>query len=172
MKKTLAILLLALLCVTAFAEADKPMPDPNAGEYRSQYPTAPNVMLPGWKEIHIEADTVRVWMPFFNPEANEGLYDLTFSLWAALPEDAIGEGIETELVEETDRETGETTQVLYAKLSQSGLVAPGLYLQDVTLFQPVPKGIYKAQVRMQPYHKEDTTPTQTSGTMVILLNAG
>lgn len=171
MKKILAILLLALLCITAFAEADKPLPDPNAGAYRSQKPTAPNVVLPGWKELYIEADTVSVWMPFYNPESNEGNYDLTFSLWVALPEEDIGEGIETETVEETDRDTGETRQVIYAKLSQSGLVAPGLYLQEVTLFQSVPKGIYKAFVHMQPYKVGNTEATNNNGRTAIILIA-
>lgn len=170
MKRILAFLFaLTLLCGAVLAEGDKPQRDPNAGEYRSQRDPKPNVTLPGWGEIYMEADTVKVWMPFYNPDKNEGYYDLTFALWAALPEDAIAEGAETQIVTETDKETGEAVEVLYTKLSQSGLVAPGLYLQDVTLFQPVPEGVYRAFVQIRPYYVEDTTPTMTSGQVALTL---
>ena len=167
-------LILALLCGMALAEMeaaqDKPLPDPNAGEYRTQYDPKPNVALPGWGGIHMEADTVNVWMPFYNPEKNEGYYDLTFALWAALPEEAIAEGAETRIVAETDYETGEVQEVLYTKLFQSGLVPAGLFLQDVTLNQPVPEGEYRAYVRIQPYYVEDTTPTMSNGDVALVLN--
>lgn len=164
-------LMLALLCGMALAEAEKPLPDPNAGAYRAQPNPMPNVALPGWGGIHMEADTVNVWMPFYNPDANEGYYDLTFALWAALPEEAIAEGAETQIIPEVDAETGELREVLYTKLSQSGLVAAGLFLQDVTLFQPVPEGEYRAYVRIQPYYVEDTTPTMSNGDVALVLYA-
>lgn len=150
-----------------------PQRDPNAGAYRPQ-PTPepkPYVVFPGWAEITIEADSLDAWMPFYTPESNEGWYDLTFELWAALPEEAIEEDTETQLIEETDEETGETREVLYAKLSQSGLVAAGLYLQEVTLLQTVPEGSYKAFVHMQPYYVESGMPTPNNGRIAILLSA-
>ncbi len=150
-----------------------PQRDPNAGIYRPQ-PTPepkPYVVFPGWAEITIEADSLDAWMPFYTPEKNEGWYDLTFELWAALPEEAIGEDTETQLVEVTDKETGETHEVLYAKLSQSGLVAAGLYLQEVTLLQTVPEGSYDAFVHMQPYYVESGMPTPNNGRIAILLHA-
>lgn len=172
MKKILIwALMLALLCGMALAETEKPQPDPNAGEYRTQYDPKPNVTLPGWGEIYIDADTVNVWMPFYNPEKNEGYYDLTFALWAALPEEAIAEGAETQIIPEVDKETGELRETLYVKLFQSGLVAAGLYLQDVTLFQPVPLGEYRAFVHIQPYFVEDTTPTFSNGNVALTLYA-
>ena len=164
-------LILALLCGMALAEAEKPQPDPNAGEYRTRRDPKPNAVLPGWGGIHMEADTVNVWMPFFNPEENEGYYDLTFALWAALPEEAIAEDAETQIIPEVDKETGELREVLYTKLSQSGLVAAGLYLQDVTLFQPVPEGVYRAFVHIQPYFVEDTSPTFSNGDAALTLYA-
>ena len=191
-----ASLLIAALAVSVYGAADingtaqaistvKPTPtpaptayvppqrDPNAGAYRPQ-PTPepkPYVVFPGWAEITVEADSLDAWIPFYTPEKNEGWYDLTFELWAALPEEAIEEDTETQLVEETDEETGETREVLYAKLSQSGLVAAGLYLQEVTLLQTVPEGSYKAFVHMQPYYVEDGMPTPNNGRIAILLNA-
>ena len=178
-----AMLILTLLCVGGLAEMaameepiDRLLPDPNAGAFvpdptPEPPPKKPNVVLPGWAEFNIQADSEAVRLPLYNPEKNEGLYDLTFALWVALPEEAVLDGVETQIIPEADEETGEIREVLYAKLLQSGLVAAGLYLQNVTLTQPVPKGSYEAFVHMQPYYVENSRPTQTNGEVGIRIHA-
>ena len=175
-------LILALLCVGAMAEMEAPidrlLPDPNAGAYEPDptptpkpKPDDPNVMMPGWAEFRISAGEMDVRLPFYNPEVNEGWYDLTFALWAALPEESILTGVEKEYFSEEDEETGEVHEVLYAKLLQSGVVPAGLYLQNVTLTQPVPNGTYRAFVHIQPYSVKTGAPTQVNGEVGIRLIA-
>ena len=159
------VALMLLLCAAMPVQAGTPLQGPIVKQKR------PNVTLPGWAEFNIAADTVNVRVPLRNSDKNTGWYDLAFELWAALPQEAIQEGIETKIIEEKDDQTGETHQVLYAKLLQTGMVKAGQYLQDVTLMQPVSAGTYSAIVYIQPYYVETGLPTQINGGVGIRLNA-
>ena len=148
--------------------------DPRAGLYKptpTPRPLRPDVVMMSFPSVDIEADTKDVWVYFPNSEKNEGWYDLAFTLWAAIPVDAIEEGIETTVLTRVNEETGEEEEVVYAKLFSSGLVPAGYCLQEVTMNQPVPEGSYSAILTAQPYDVTTGQPTQNSGSTFITLNA-
>jgi flagellar basal body-associated protein FliL len=117
--------------------------DPNAGAYvaaaASETPTQ-GVAIPGWGSITIPADQTDIIVDFYNPEANEDLYYLTFEL---------------RLLD--DSEQG------YEVLYTSGLVEPGLHLQQISLSRSLAAGEYDAVIHVQPYRMdEDRTPTNNA----------
>lgn len=135
------VILVALLCaggfyiVTNILNTDnpadtfsklKPTFDTGAGEYKAPE-QKPNVAIPGWGSFTIPADKTTVSVDFFNPQANEGNYYMTFELKLA---------------------TGES-------LYQSGLVKAGDHIQTITLSRGLPKGTYDAYVHIQPYTADD-----------------
>lgn len=115
--------------------------DPNAGEYSgSSGAEGSGVAIPGWGTITIPANTTEIPVDFYNPEANEGKYYLTFEL--RLPDNS-AQGYE----------------VLYT----SGLVKPGLHIQKATLSRGLPAGEYQAVIHVQPYRMdEEQTPTNNA----------
>lgn len=156
--------------------------DPNAGLYKPTptprptatpvpTPTRPDVVMMSFPSVDIDADTKDVWVYFPNSEKNEGWYDLAFTLWAAIPVDAIEEGIETTVLTRVNEETGEEEEVVYAKLFSSGLVPAGYCLQEVTMNQGVPEGSYSAILTAQPYDVATGQPTPNSGSAYVTLNA-
>jgi hypothetical protein len=118
--------------------------DPNASGYEAEETaetaSAPGVTIPGWGSLTIPADTTDITVDFYNPESNEGYYDLTFEL--QLPDDS---------------EQG------YEVLYTSGLVEPGLHIQHITLSHGLSEGTYHAVIHVQPYKQdEDHTPTNNA----------
>jgi hypothetical protein len=118
--------------------------DPDAAGYvaeeTAETAAAPGVTIPGWGSITIPADTTDISVDFYNPESNEGYYDLTFEL--QLPDDS---------------EQG------YEVLYTSGLVEPGLHIQHITLSHGLSEGTYNAVIHVQPYKQdEDHTPTNNA----------
>ena len=116
--------------------------DENAGDYQKvDNNGGKNVILPGWGELKIKANTTNITsgIDFFNPKENDGLYYLKFQL----------------------KLDGE---VLY----ESGLVAPNKHIQKITLKRALNEGEYDAEVFIQPYKWDKQTPTN-NGTVNIKL---
>lgn len=156
MKRFLCILLAVMCLMAGVATAESVV-------------TTPGVILPGWSSMTIAADSVNVETCFRNHEKNAGWYDLTFEFWAALPEEAILEGTETQVITSTDEEIGEEKQVLYAKLLLTDAVKPGEYLKEAVIAQPVPAGEYDAFVLIQPYYASSGEPTGNNGMLRFTL---
>lgn len=112
--------------------------DPNAGEYVApapvEQPGGEGIAIPGWGSITIPAGQTAVTVDFPNPEANADKYYLSFELRL--------------------KDSGE---VLYT----SGLVKPGLHIQQITLSRALEAGTYAAIVHVQPY-KMDEAQTATN----------
>lgn len=117
--------------------------DKEAGQFvpsTSEKESVPNVAIPGWGSITIPANQKNVTVNFNNPKENEGFYYLTFELRIL-----------------NDSEQG------YEVLYTSGLVEPGLYIQNITLSRALEKGSYDAVIHVQPYRMdENKTPTNNA----------
>ena len=111
--------------------------DSGAGDYVEPTlgPPAQGVAIPGWGSITIPANQQRVSVDFYNPEANDGLFYLTYKLSLA-----------------------DTGEVLY----ESNAIPPGKHIQTVTLSRALPAGTYDAVIHVQPYRIEDETPTNNA----------
>ena len=177
---SLVFLFASVLAENAAEAVETPAPvmtrDPRAGVFQptpSPAPkqTRPDVVMMSFPSIDIEADTADVWVYFPNSPKNEGWYDLAFTLWAAIPPEAIEEGVETTVYTRANSETGEKEEVIYAKLFTSGLVPAGYCLQSVTMNQPVPEGSYSAILTAQPYDAKTGEPMPNSGSTYVTLNA-
>ena len=137
---------------TATVSAPTPTPiaaEASQGAYVAETaaPTR-NITMPGWASITIAADTTEITrgVDFFNPDDNEGYYDMTFELFADLG----GNGE-------------------YVSLYRSGLVYPGNHVQKITLNQPVSAGTYDAYVHIQPYLKGSQSTALNSGNVQLEL---
>lgn len=127
--------------------SDAPELDPNAGEYvdpRSKDTGADNkskgIAVPGWGSLRIPKNEKEVTVDFYNPEANEGQYSMTFEL--RLPD-----------------ESEQGYEVLY----KSGLINPGLHIQNITLSRELDEGVYNATIHVQPYRmNEEKTATNNA----------
>lgn len=98
------------------------------------------VAIPGWGTLNIPANTTEITVDFFNPEANKGKYYLTFEL--RLP---------------ANNEQG------YEVLYTSGLIKPGLHVQNATLSRELEEGNYEAIIHVQPYYMNELdTPTNNA----------
>ena len=107
-----------------------------------------NITMPGWASITLAADTTEITsgVDFFNPEANEGYYDMTFELFA-------------------DTENNGS----YVSIYKSGIVYAGNHVQKITLKQALSAGTYAAYVHIQPYLKGDQSVALNSGDVRIEL---
>ena len=111
--------------------------DSGAGDYVEPTlgPPAQGVAIPGWGSVTIPANQQTVSVDFYNPEANEGLYYLTYKLSLA-----------------------DTGEVLY----ESNAIPPGKHIQTITLSRALPAGTYDAMIHVQPYRIADETPTNNA----------
>ena len=132
---------------------EAPEIDPDAGEYVEPEPTEsePGVVIPGWVTLSLPAGTTEVsgTVDFYNPEDNADWYYLTFEL----------------LIPDEESETG------YESVYKSGLIAPGLHVQSITLDRPLEAGTYDAYIHVQPYRMDDKSPTSNAD-LAIELNVG
>lgn len=121
---------------------DIPKRDPNAGEYvepeedvePEKYDTASQgISIPGWNTLNIPEHQKEVAVDFYNPEANKDKYHLTFEL--RLPDDS---------------EQG------YEVIYKSGLIDPGLHIQNITLSHELDAGTYDATIHVQPYRMDES----------------
>ena len=110
--------------------------DENAGDFQEQIIEADRgIAIPGWEKVVIAADSQDVIVDFYNPQANDGYYYMTFELKLA---------------------DGES-------LYKSGLVKAGQHIQKITLSRSLPKGTYDAVLHVQPYTADDAmTPTNNA----------
>ena len=141
----LAVVAAALLIFQPWAgDEEKPsggglIIDPNAGDYvkptQTQPTIIPSVAVPGWSSITIPANQQTVSVDFYNPEANEGMYYLTFKLILS-----------------------DTGEVLY----ESAAVPPGKHIQTIKLTRALSAGTYDAVVHVQPYRMSDETPANNA----------
>lgn len=99
--------------------------EPIGGEIRDDLP---GVVIPGWGAMTLPAGETEAETPLYNPEGNEGYYDLSFTL--------------------TLDETGE-------ELFATGKVAPGYQCSKVTLNRALEAGEYEATLLVQPYLQSD-----------------
>ena len=163
MKKTFRILVPTLLCAAALlsvltgcGKEEEPAPvrqggvgltiDENAGDYVAPAQKAaeakPGVAIPGWGSFTFPPNTTELegMVDFYNPEANDGYYYLTYEL--RLPDDS---------------EQG--YEVLYA----SQLIPPGKHIQTITLNRGLDVGDYEAVIHVQPYTMDESmTPTNNA----------
>ena len=118
--------------------------DSGAGDYVEPTlgPPAQGVAIPGWGAITIPANQQTVSVDFYNPEANEGLYYLTYKLSLA-----------------------DTGEVLY----ESNAIPPGKHIQSITLNRALPAGTYDAMIHVQPYRIADETPTNNANMKTTLI---
>lgn len=111
--------------------SDVPELDPNAGKYvepEKDDTVSKGISIPGWDTLNIPKNETEVSVDFYNPEENAEMYYLTFELRLA---DKSEQGYE----------------VLY----KSGLVDPGLHIQNITLSHELDAGVYDAVIHVQPY---------------------
>ncbi len=156
----LALLLLLLLCFKGCGNFPGIAPnmnisnllelDPNAGEYK-ETPKADNkaqgIAIPGWNELYLQKDTKEVTVDFYNPDANEGKYYLTFEI--RLPDNS---------------EQG------YEVLYKSGLVQSGNHIQNITLSHELKLGTYDATIHIQPYKmNQEQTATNNADIQTKLI---
>ena len=132
--------------------------DESAGEYQApkteEKPETPGVAIPGWGSITIPPRVTELtnMVDFYNPEANEGYYYLTFELLVPVQK------------EEDDLTANEDENVIeYESIYASQLVPPGKHIQSVTLTHGMEPGVYDAIIHVQPYTMDDAlTPTNNA----------
>ena len=148
MKRIVSIILIALTLCLAFAGCAKKQEepkqthgggvglvvDPNAGDYEEITTEAQQgIAIPGWGEITMPPNqTENIVVDFYNPEANDGKYYLTFELYLT-------------------NEDG-SKDVLY----KSDLIPPGKHIQRITLARGLEPGEYEATMHVQPYKMDGT----------------
>jgi len=108
--------------------------DPNQGDYVApETETQLGIAIPGWGEITLPPNqTENIVVDFYNPEANEGKYYLSFELYL-------------------ENEDG-SKDILY----KSNLIEPGKHIQKITLNHALEKGEYEAVIHVQPYKFDGT----------------
>lgn len=120
--------------------------DPNAQTERpSDGETVKGPTVKGFSSLTLPPDLETVAIDLYNPIENSGLYYLTFEL--RLPDES---------------EQG------YEVLFQTGYVAPGLHIYQVTLSHSLKAGNYTAQLLIQPYRMKGLTPTNNVSAVVKL----
>ena len=114
------------------ASAATPVPQQMQGE------TVRNVSIAGFKTLKIAANTTEVTVDFYNPEANEGEFLMTFEL--LLP-------------------TADGYEMVYS----SGLVDAGQHIRNISLSHPVAVGTYEDCIlHVQPYFARSGEPTNAA----------
>lgn len=121
--------------------SDVPGLDDGQGDYiPPDRPVAGGVAIPGWAKMTIPPNqTENIVVDFYNPEANEGKYYLTFEL--RIP---------------ANNEQG------YEVLYKSGLILPGKHIQNITLNRGLAPGTYNAILHVQPYRMSDKSTTNNA----------
>ena len=116
--------------------------DEDAGEFfEKKEDDEPNIIMPGWKQITIDANTTDITgVDFYNPDANKGYYYLKFQLKI-------------------------NDEILY----ESNLVEAGKHIQKIKISRPLNSGIYDAIVFIQPYKMDMETPTNNGEVKIKLI---
>ena len=103
--------------------------------------------MPGYSKLKIKANTKQVnTISLFNPEENEGWYDLAFTILA----DIDGDG-EDETLYESEK------------------IAPGYRISEFELTQPIGTGSYNAKIIINPYYINDDEIVLNNGEISVPL---
>ena len=110
-----------------YQTADPMKPDPNAKPYGDvqafpQNPAPGNIVMPGYSELRMHADTNVLKAVWINSEGNECYLRFTLKL----------------------SDTGET-------LYQSGLIAPGMAVEESLLSRTLSRGEYQAEILIEAF---------------------
>ena len=114
-----------------YLPADPMKPDPNAKPYGDvqafpENPTPGNIIMPGYSELRMHADTNVLKAIWINSEGNECYLRFTLKL----------------------SDTGET-------LYQSGLIAPGMAVEESLLSRSLSRGEYRVEILIEAFTLSD-----------------
>ena len=142
--------LIMLFCVIGMKEEVKGTGgvvfDPGSEDERpGTHETVKGPTVKGFSSLTIPPDVDTIAIDLYNPIENSGLYYMTFEL--RLPDDS---------------EQG------YEVLFQTGYVAPGKHIYQVTLSHSLQAGEYATYLLVQPYRMKDITPTNNVSAKVKL----
>ena len=115
-----------------YSQADPMKPDPNAKPYGDvqafpESPTPGNIIMPGYSELRMHADTNLLKAIWINSEGNSCYLRFTLRL----------------------EETGET-------LYQSGLIAPGMAVEESFLTRSMERGEYRVEILIEAFTLTET----------------
>lgn len=156
MKKYQNVIIIVLLTIIAFMLIMTLMPDqeedpgkgvvfePNSTQVQGYVGTnLPGIAIPGWSAINLPSGVTEADVSLHNPEANQGYYDLSFTLKLA-----------------------DSSEVLFS----TGPIEPGYKCTHVTLTRVLEPGKYEAVMFVQPYlQDEDQTPTNNAELEILLI---
>ena len=114
-----------------YLPADPMKPDPNAKPYGDvqafpENPTPGSIVMPGYSELRMHAETNLLRSVWINSEGNDCYLRFTLRL-------------------------SETGEVLY----QSGLIAPGMAVEESLLTRSLPHGEYEAEILIEAFTLTD-----------------
>lgn len=130
---------------SVFAITDEPVTDDNGNE-TGETEKSIQAIAPFEETKNVTVTCEDGTVKSFNVQGMQNYYYMTFALYL----DNSANGGEDEL------------------LYQSGLVEPGMYIQQMEMARALDAGTYEAYVVIQPYQSDKTTPTN-SGTVKITL---
>ena len=140
------------ICTATMKDADDALAggvifDPAAEDEREgTYEATKGPTVNGFSTLTIPPEVDTIAIDLYNPAENNGLYYMTFEL--RLP-DASAQG--------------------YEVLFQTGYLAPGKHIYQVTLAHGLPAGEYETQLLIQPYRMKDVSPTNNVSASVKLI---
>ena len=144
----LIVIAVLLVCLIRDDPAPTSAPQPglvyeptgNSEQFKADT-SLPNIIIPGWTGIRLPAVKTNAPVSLNNPKANDGYYDLTFTL-------RLEDGTE---------------------IFTTNLVAPGETCTSVTLLQELESGEYPAHLFIQPYLRNDSHSPLNNADLEILL---
>lgn len=156
MKKYQNVMIIVLLAVIAFMFIMMRMPDredgpgkgvvfePNSTQVQGYVGTnLPEIAIPGWSAIKLPSGVTEADVSLHNPEANQGYYDLSFTVKLA-----------------------DSGEVVFS----TGPIEPGYKCTHVTLTRELEPGKYEAVIFVQPYLRdENQTPTNNAELEILLI---
>lgn len=158
-----------------------PLPlDPSQGEYvepEKEINHSQTIFLAGWTELNIPANTTTIdkGIDFYNPSKNSWLKcpDCGAQLdknYKCTDKQHCGH---QHTKEDAIEDCYYMTFALYLednneKLYESGLVAPGKHLQNITFTRPLAEGEYNAYLIIQPYKSDRATKCNIGKEKMIL----
>ena len=131
-----------------YLPADPMKPDPNAKPYGDvqafpENPTPGNIIMPGYSELRMHADTNLLTAIWINSEGNSCYLRFTLKL----------------------SDTGET-------LYQSGLIAPGMAVEESVLSRSLSRGEYRAEILIEAFTMtEEPIPLNSMKVLSVSLYA-
>lgn len=105
--------------------------DPNSQDYKGKLQRPENwdansILIPGFDDLHMNADSDTIYVAFSNPKENPCYFQYTIVL-------------------------DKTEEIIYT----SGLIEPGKAVVKETLNKPFPEGVYPITIKIRSYSLED-----------------